>query len=495
MKYGKKAGAITSILSILTLGILVGFLVASKTDSVPPLQTLPAFAATTPAADNTLTTNDSATALEAQFSTAVKHAMPAVVSVLSSKTVKVESNIPNDPFLRRFFGQMMPQNEPPEKERGLGSGVVLSPDGYIVTNNHVVDGADHVEVRLSDKTSYKAKVVGADGATDLALLKIDAEDLPYLNVAKGGNLDVGDIVFAIGNPFGVGQTVTMGIVSATGRGNLGIEDYEDFIQTDAAINPGNSGGALINTQGQLVGINTAIIGRSGGNNGIGFAIPVQMAEKIITQLRHNGTVTRGYIGAYIQDVSPEIASAFNANGTNGALVSDVSADGPGAKAGLKRGDIITAVDGTPIPDGRRLRLLVAGTAPGTTVKMTVMRNGSELQVPVTLGKLPGSQEEQANTPGAENDSLRGLNVQPLTPDIRDQLGLEAGTTGVVISGVDGGPAADAGLQRGDVIQEVNRERVGTPAELRSAFQQATGKSALLLVNRGGKTFFAVLPAE
>jgi len=495
MKYGKRAGAITSILAILTLGILVGLLAASQTDSVAPLQTLPAFAATTPAADTTLGTNDAATALEAQFSAAVKHAMPAVVSVLSSKTVKVQSNLPDDPFLRRFFGQMMPDNAPPEKERGLGSGVVLSPDGYIVTNNHVVEGADQVEVRLPDKTSFKAKVVGADSATDLALLKIDAENLPYLSVAKGGNLGVGDIVFAIGNPFGVGQTVTMGIVSATGRGNLGIEDYEDFIQTDAAINPGNSGGALINAQGQLVGINTAIIGRSGGNNGIGFAIPVKMVEKIIPQLRQNGAVTRGYIGAYIQDVSPEIASAFNAKGTNGALVSDVSPDGPGAKAGLKRGDIITAVDGKPIPDGRRLRLLVAGTAPGTTVNMTVLRNGTEEQIPVTLGKLPGSKEEQANTPGAENNSLRGLNVQPLTPDIRDQLGLEAGTNGVVVSGVDGGPAMDAGLQRGDVIEEVNRLAVRTPSDLRSAFQQAGGKSVLLLVNRGGKTFFAVLPAE
>ena len=495
MKYGKKAGAITSVLSILTLGILIGLLAGSKTEPVPPLQTLPAFAATTAAADNSVVSNQSAAALEAQFSAAVKHAMPAVVSVLSSKTVKVEDNLPNDPFLRRFFGDMMPENAPPQKERGLGSGVILSSDGYIVTNNHVVDGADQVEVRLPDKTDLKAKVVGADAASDLALLKIEGESYPYLAAAGSGSIDVGDIVFAIGNPFGVGQTVTMGIVSATGRGNLGIEDYEDFIQTDAAINPGNSGGALINANGQLVGINTAIIGRSGGNDGIGFAIPVQMAEKIIGQLRQNGSVTRGYIGAYIQDVSPEIASAFNAKDTNGALVSDVSPDGPGAKAGLKRGDIITAVDGQPIQDGRRLRLLAAGTAPGTTVHMTVVRNGAELHVPVTLGKLPGAPEGQANTSDEKGNTLRGLNVQPLTPDIRDQLGLEAGTTGVVVSGVDGGAATDAGLQRGDVIQEVDRQPVRTPAELSSAFERDAGKSALLLVNRGGKTFFAVLPAE
>jgi len=460
----------------------------------PPLQVVPALAADVP---HTVDMG-AASGLQAEFSMAVKKSVPAVVSVLASKVTKVSDSMPNDPLFRQFFGSVVPdfRNAPRQREQGLGSGVLISNDGYLVTNSHVVDGAENVRVVLPDHREFDAKVVGQDTRTDLALLKIDGSDLPTLSFAPSKKPDVGDIVFAIGNPFGVGQTVTMGIVSATGRGNLGIEDYEDFIQTDAAINPGNSGGALVNVKGELVGINTAIIG-SGGNDGVGFAIPVQMMDQVVSQLRDHGHVVRGYIGAYVQDLTPEIATALNLSQVSGgALISDLTADGPGAKAGLKRGDVVVAMNGEPISDARRLRLKIAETAPGTAVDLKVNRAGQEVNLTLKPGELPEPDAQASDSGNAAEGSLRGLSVQALTPEVRQSLGAPADVRGVVVTDVDpASPAASAGIRSGDVIQEVNRHAVTTPDELKGAFRSAPAGGVLVLVNRQGSTFFAVIAAK
>ncbi len=494
MKIFEQAKRPLGVLIVLVLGVLVGLVISSQVAPVKSMEPLQAFAPSSSASD-TYSLSTDAEAVQEQFSVAVKRALPSVVSVLSSRMVKVQNPFMESPFFRQFFGDQ--GNQPPEqKERGLGSGVILSSDGYILTNNHVVAGAQEIHVQLADKRSMDAKVIGTDPATDLALLKIDATDLHPIVADTKGDLDIGDVVFAIGNPFGVGRTVTMGIISATGRGGLGIEDYEDFIQTDAAINPGNSGGALINLRGELVGINTAIIGRSGGNNGIGFAIPVGMAEPVISQLKSSGHVTRGYIGAYIQDLTPEIAQGLKTTTTHGSVVSDLTQDGPAAKAGLQKGDVITAVNGKTIEDSRQLRLLIAQSKPGTTVQLTVLRNGQEMTVPVTLGTLPNQNEQSSNNPEESQGGDRGISVESLTPQIRQSLGLPASTEGVVVDDVDpSGPAADSGLRRGDVIESVNQQPVHNPQELQAAFSSAGNKPVLLLVNRQGRTFFATVPAE
>ena len=494
MKIFEQSKRPLGVLIVLVLGVLVGLVVSSQVEPVHPMEPLQAFAPSADSADSYTLSTD-ADAVQQQFSSAVKRALPSIVSVLSSRVVKVQNPLMDSPFFRQFFGQQGGQ-APEQKEQGLGSGVILSPDGYILTNNHVVAGAQEIRVQLADKRSLDAKIIGTDPATDLALLKIDATNLPTIVAAKPGDLDIGDIVFAIGNPFGVGRTVTMGIISATGRGGLGIEDYEDFIQTDAAINPGNSGGALINLRGELVGINTAIIGRSGGNNGIGFAIPVGMAEPVIAQLKASGHVTRGYIGAYIQDLTPEIAQAFHSKSVNGSVISDLTPDGPAAKAGLQKGDIVTAVDGKQIGDSRQLRLLIAQTKPGTEGQLSVVRAGNEMTVPVTLGTLPNNDQKSPNSPEASKGADRGITVESLTPQIRHSLGLDASVEGVVIDEVDPtGPAGDSGLQRGDVIESVNQQAVHNPQELQSAFSSAGKQSVLLLVNRQGHTFFTTVPAE
>jgi len=480
---------------ILALGILSGLLFSTVFDSAP-LQTL-----VTRAADQTLPVSDQASRLQSEFSFVVQQALPAVVSVESSKVVKVEGmeNLPEDPFFRQFFGPMFPwqfQNPPQQREHGLGSGVIVSSDGYLLTNNHVVEGATSVQVSLSNNHQYTAKIIGTDPSSDLAVLKIEAENLPILQLGDSSKLAIGDLVFAIGNPFGVGQTVTMGIVSATGRGGLGIEDYEDFIQTDAAINPGNSGGALIDIQGHLIGINTAIVARSGGNNGIGFAIPSDMAQYVADQIRNHGQVVRGYLGAYIQNVTPEIAQALNLKTSEGALISDIAAEGPAAGSGLQRGDVVVAVNGEHVSDSRRFRLKIAQLAPATTVHLTVERNRQEIDVPVELGKLQNPDQAQTGSTSPEEQSLRGLQLQELTPAIKQSLGLEAQTQGVVIAAVaSGSPAEEANLQRGDVIQEVNRQPVTSVDAFAQAVRRLSGQNWLLLVNRGGNTLFVVIAAE
>src|SRR5262245_972049 len=336
-------------------------------------------------------------ALTMSFAPIVKNAQPAVVSVASTKVVRIsgadEGLAPlfDDPMFRQFFG-VRPQNrfgKPREqREQGLGSRVIISPDGYSLTNNHVIEGADEIKVYTSDKREMKARVIGADPKTDIAVVKVEAKNLPTLPFADSSQAQVGDIALAIGNPFGVGQTVTMGIISATGRGNLGIEDYEDFIQTDAAINPGNSGGALINASGQLIGVNTAILSGAGGNQGVGFAVPANLARAVMNQLLSNGKVVRGYLGVMIQPVTPETAKELNLSDARGSLVREVTPGGPAAKSGLAPGDCITELNGQRIDDSRELRLKISQLAPGSSIKLKLFRDGNPREVLLTLGELP-----------------------------------------------------------------------------------------------------------
>ena len=441
------------------------------------------------------------------FSAVIKPALPAVVNIHSSKVVKNRNAMPfmQDPFFKQFFGDQFGQGQDQtpqsEREESLGSGVIVNPDGYILTNNHVVDGASDVKVQLSDNREFTAKVVGTDPKSDLAVLKIDANDLPTLTFGDSAKLNVGDLVFAIGDPFGVGETATMGIVSATGRGNLQIEQggYEDFIQTDASINPGNSGGALLDVHGDLIGINTAIItGGGGGNQGIGFAIPVNEAQHVMDQLVEHGHVIRGYLGVYIQPVTPEIAQAFGLKQGGGSLVGDVSPDGPAAKAGLKKGDVILAVNGQPVQATNQLQLQISTMAPGTTVDLKVFRDGMTKDMKVTLGELPAEKGQASNNGGEENGSgsLQGVNVQTITPDMAQQLNLPAGTHGVVVTSVDPSSPAAGELNRGDVIQEVNHKPVQNVNDYRQALASAGKNPVLLLVNRDGITNYVVVqPSE
>ncbi|HYL75713.1 MAG TPA: DegQ family serine endoprotease [Bryobacteraceae bacterium] len=439
------------------------------------------------------------------FAPMVKRAMPAVVNISSSKVVR-NQQMPNgmfdDPFFRQFFGGRMPQQQQPraQRETSLGSGVVVSPDGYIITNNHVVDGATDVKVSFYDKHEYPAKIVGADKYTDVAVLKIDKTGLTPLAFADSGHAQVGDVVLAIGNPFGLGQTVTMGIISAMGRTGLGIERYEDFIQTDAAINRGNSGGALIDSRGDLVGINTAILaGNSGGNEGVGFAIPANLAHSIMDQILKKGKVTRGFMGILPQELTPDMAKAFGMPNGRGVAVAQVEPDSPAMKAGLKVGDVITAINGNSVDDVNAFRLQIAAFSPGTTIHLKIARSGQTLDVPVTLVEYDMERAANDNgTPnisgGGEKGAMRGVSVQTLTPEIRREVQTDA-TSGVVITDLEpDSPAAAAGLEAGDVIVQVNHKPVNTVAEFNAAVRSgASRESTLLLVKHGQGTGFVVVP--
>jgi serine protease Do len=432
------------------------------------------------------------------YSAVVKRVVPAVVNISSSKMVKqtaMEMPEGADPLFRQFFGDNGGQQfqQPRQRaEKALGSGVIISPQGYVLTNNHVVDGATEVTVTLHDKREFKARVVGTDPRTDIAVLKIDGSNFPVLTLADSSKVEVGDIVLAIGNPFGVGQTVTAGIVSATGRGNLGIEQVEDFIQTDAPINPGNSGGALVDDEGHLIGINTAILaGNSGGNQGIGFAVPINMARHDMDEILAHGKVEHGYLGILPQDVTPALAKAFHSSETNGALVGEITPDSPAAHSSLKQGDIIVAVNGQPIADASQLRTKIGMMDPNQTVTLKVLRNGSTQDVSITLGEFP-TKEERASVEKSNSDSsLKGVTVENLTPDTAQELKLPATTKGVVVSEVDpSSHAADAGLRPGDVIQQVNHQSVTNMGDYTQAVSSSKkDDSVLLLVDRNGMTMF------
>src|ERR1700678_2959164 len=436
------------------------------------------------------------------FSAVIKPALPAVVNIRTSKMVKAQANQSspffNDPMFRQFFGDQFGGGKPhAEREQALGSGVIVTADGTILTNNHVIDGASDIKVYLSDKREFKAKLVGADPKTDIAVLKIDAGGLPTLPLGDSSQLNVGDLIFAIGDPFGIGETATMGIVSATGRGQLGIEDYENFIQTDAAINPGNSGGAMIDIHGNLVGINTAILSHgSGGNEGVGFAIPMSMAKPVMDQILSHGKVIRGYLGVHIQDFSPELAKSFNFNQSGGVLIGDVSANTPAANAGLKKGDVIVKLNGQAESDSNDLRNTISQMSPGTQVKLDIWRDGKVQPFTVTLGELPKDKETTESSDDSSSGEIQGIDVQDLTPEISQQLNLPSGPHGVVVTSVDpASAAAAAGINRGDLIQEINHKPVTSASQYKQLMSGASGQPILLLINRGGITSFVVVEAH
>jgi len=419
------------------------------------------------------------------FSGAVKQAVPAVVNISCVRVVRVTD--PKAPVSGPLG--LLPHTR---RERDSGSGVVVTPDGYILTNNHVIEGATKVTVSLSDKREFNATIVGSDDKSDVAVLKIEAGNLPVLPLGDSSTAQVGDIALAIGNPFGLGQTVTMGIVSALGRGNLGIERYEDFIQTDAAINPGNSGGALINTKGELIGINTAILANeNGGNQGVGFAIPSNMARNIMSEIRDHGEVIRGWVGIEIQDLSGGLAAAFGVPDNNGVLVTDIESDGPAYSAGLQRGDVIRQIDGRAIEDGRMLSMKIAEASPGRTLEFLVLRDGSERRLPAVVEKMPSDKQAEEN-PEPQSSRKLGLAIQDVNAQIARDLGIEPGTTGVLVVAVQPeSPAFDSGLQPGDIVQEVNRKSIKTANEFRNAVSNPTDV-ILLSVNRGGHNLYMVV---
>src|SRR6266853_1410525 len=379
------------------------------------------------------------------FAPIVKEVLPSVVNISSSKVVRAPNEfaqgMPDDPMFRQFFGKQFgrgPEVPKQRREQSLGSGVIVSPEGYILTNNHVVDGATDVKVTLSDRRELKAKIVGTDPKTDVAVLKLEGSNFPAITLGDSSKVQVGDYALAIGDPFGVGQTVTMGIVSAKGRGNLGIEDYEDFIQTDAPINPGNSGGALVNDRGELVGINTAILSHgSGGNEGIGFAIPANLARDVMKQILDHGKVTRGYLGVVIQPITPAMAKALGQSELKGVLVGDVSPKGPAQTCGVERGDVILDLNGKAINDSNELRNTIAMMQPGQTVTLKVSRNGNMRDLNVKLGELPSAKEEVRNERSDNSkNTLEGVSVENLDAETAKELGLPASTKGVIVTYID-----------------------------------------------------------
>jgi Do/DeqQ family serine protease len=434
------------------------------------------------------------------YADVVARVAPAVVTVRSEIRVRPAQQQPfmDDPFFRQFFGDRLPREEQtPRREQGTGSGVVVSTDGYILTNYHVVDGAQQIKVELNDRRVLDAKVVGTDQPSDLAVIKVEASNLPVLPLGNSDAVRVGDVVLAIGNPLNIGQTVTSGIVSAKGRATgLGDGSFADFIQTDAAINRGNSGGALVDTAGELIGINSQILSPTGGNIGIGFAIPSNMAKGVMDQLLKTGKVRRGQLGVVVQPVTSEIAQSLELREIRGVIVSSVQPGSAADSAGLKQGDVITALNGAAVNDSNELRNRIASSQPGTDVTLDVLRDGHTQQIRARLGELKTAnaanddKDSGGGSEGATGGGKLGVAVEPLTPEIARQLELKPGAQGLVVTSLDpSGPAADAGLQRGDVIEQVNRQPVRAQADITSALQRSGSRPVLLLVNRGGTSIF------
>jgi serine protease Do len=418
------------------------------------------------------------------YAEVVERVAPAVVTVRSQRVTRVRGQQGLDP-LEELFGRRGPQR--PRRQGALGSGVLVSPDGYILTNHHVVDGARQIDVELTDGRTFKATVVGTDAPSDLAVLKVDARDLPTLPLGDSDQVRVGDVALAVGNPLGVGQTVTMGIVSAKSRATgVGDGSFEDFIQTDAPINQGNSGGALVNTRGELIGINSQILSPSGGNIGIAFAIPTSMARDVMQQLIKTGGVHRGMLGVTVQGLNADLAKSLGLSQVKGALVSSVTPDSPAQRAGVRRGDLILQIDGRDVNDSNSLRNQVSRHQPGTSVSLTLQRDGQQRRVNVRLAELPRTADAgDERSPASRGEGGRlGLSVEPVRGSGR----------GVEVTGVDPeGPAAQAGIQQGDVLEEVNGTPVRSAADLRSAVTRSKDKPALLLVRRGDDTIYVAVP--
>ena len=449
--------------------------------------------------DNELKTIGSTT-----FAPVVQKVMPSVVSIYSSRQTTSDTRNQewlNDPLFRRFLGDQWLGGQtllPRERQtRSMGSGVIISPDGYIATNHHVVEASTDIKVLLSDRREFAARLIGTDSKTDLAVLKIEQTGLPALTFADSSKVQVGDIVLAIGNPFDVGQAVSMGIVSATGRG-LGGENYEDFIQTDAAINPGNSGGALVSAEGRLIGINTAILSRTGGNQGVGFAIPSGMARNVTDQIIRSGKVSRAFLGVMIQPITADLAQAFKLSKSEGALIADVNPGSPAERAGLKPGDVVTKIDDHAVADSRTLRLMIGEMSPGKVVQMAVVRDGMERQYSVTLGEQPSDKVAASNVLGGASSlrALDGVSLEALTPDSARQYGLTRNMKGVAVRRVDpDSAAAKAGLEAGDVILEVNRHPVTSTEDVNRYIGESQTGTALLFVNHEGQTRYLAIPTK
>jgi len=437
------------------------------------------------------------------FTEVAKHVTPAVVNITTVMTAKVSDgfSVPDElrDRMEEFFGKPFgPRGRGPTDpfehrgpQKGQGSGVIISPDGYILTNNHVIANARDVNVTLPDKREFKGKIIGADPKADLAVVKINATNLPAVPWGDATQLQVGEYVLAVGNPFGLNSTVTLGIVSAVGRGHMGITQYEDFIQTDAAINPGNSGGALVNTRGELVGINTAIFSQSGGYQGVGFAVSTAMAKPIYESLVKTGKVVRGYLGIGLQDLNQDLAKSFSLKDSKGALVSDVKEDSPAEQAGFKQGDVIIEYQGTAVEDGVALQRLVTRTPVGSKVPVKVVRDGRERQLTVRIGEQP-EQDKVAKVDVGERDyALDGLSVEDLDQNTARELGFKGKPQGVVVTGVEPDSGAEkAGLVPGDIIREVNRRPVKSVKDLEKVTSDVKkGDSVLILINRRGNALF------
>jgi serine protease Do len=441
------------------------------------------------------------------FVNVVKAAQPAVVNIRVETSAKGNDNFPggpedmfNDPFFERFFGPHFQGPSQRRKQQGQGSGFIINKDGLILTNNHVVEDADVITVRLSDNREFKAKLVGSDPQTDVALIKIqDSGNLPTLPLGDSDALEVGEWVIAIGNPFGLNQTVTVGVVSAKGRSRVGINEYENFIQTDAAINPGNSGGPLLNTHGEVVGINSALFSRTGGYMGIGFAIPINMVKAIEDQLQKHGKVTRGWLGVGIQDINEELAKSFDLKEARGILVTEVQQDSPAAKSGLQQGDVILRLNGDELTDVSDLRNKIALIPPGTKATLTIIRSGKEEQVELAIGEQPVGFGKAGMGTSSQGENLEqfGMSLQNLTPELAQQFGYTSKQKGVVVSAVEPGSAADtAGLQPGNLIDEINKVAITNLQEMEAVLKKSQHRERILLrVRSGNLSQYVVLVAE
>ena len=434
------------------------------------------------------------------YADVVNHVAPAVVTIRSSRRVRAPQQFPffDDPFFRQLFGgSPQSRGNSTAVEQALGSGVIVRSDGHILTNEHVIDGAEDVKVDLANRRTYSATIIGSDAPSDLAVLKISAGGLPVLELGDSDAVRVGDVCLAVGNPLGVGETVTSGIISAKQRATgLSSGSFEDFLQTDAPINRGNSGGALVNTRGELIGINSQILSPTGASIGIGFAIPSNMARSVLDQLVGKGKVQRGILGVGIQPLTSDLASSLGLKDVRGVLVNSVTPGGPGEKAGLKPGDVILKLNGNDVNDPNTLRNEIAGTAPGTDVTLAIERNGMQQDIRAKLGELtPQAARAAGQGQGAGPGGARlGVGVAPLDPQTAAQLRLPSTTQGLVVELVDpGGPAALAGLQPDDVILEVNRQRVRTPDDMQRALGASGNRPPLLLINRNRQTLFVPVP--
>lgn len=429
---------------------------------------------------------------------AIKDAKEAVVNISTQKKIKANarnqqqlSPFMNDPFFRQFFGEMFEQMVPRDRvERSLGSGVIITKDGFIITNNHVVGSADEIIVTLpGDKKEYKAKLIGKDPRSDLAVIKIEAKNMKYIKFGDSNDLREGDVVFAIGNPFGVGETLTSGIISALNKSGMGINDYENFIQTDAPINPGNSGGALVDTRGALIGINTAIISQGGGNVGIGFAIPSNMTKKIVTQLVEKGEVERGYMGVSIQDVTEDLVDFYGTK--EGAVITSLDTDSPAYKAGLRSGDLITEVDGKKIKSSSELKNEIGGLSPSDEVIVIYKRDNKSSKATIKLTKYPDESASLDRIGG--NTALEGLEVSELTPQLRSKYRIDDVLKGVVVVGIkQGSEAQEIGFMEGDVITRIEQMGVDSISDLKSAVNKYKSAKKRVYVYRKGMTLIVVL---